>query len=216
MLLLSLPLSSIDAGLSTRRTVGLSSSSSIPIATGAGLPATPCAFDAVADTVTVLARASVSLSTAVMVTVPVLAVAPAATTSSVPSWRKSFRVAGVTGAAATRTVVSAPDGWVRVALIRAVPPSSSIDAADRTSITAGAASSSVTVSSTGAGAGRPGNPPTAAVTRTVVAGESVSLFTAVTVTVPVLAVAPAPTVSTRLSLRDTAPYAGAIGAAATV
>ena len=67
---------------------------------------TPSVLVAVADTLTLLLAVSTSLSTAVMVTVPVLEVARAAMVSTLLELRvKSPLTAGLTGAAATVIVV---------------------------------------------------------------------------------------------------------------
>ena len=84
--------------------VGASSSSVIVSVASAGF-ATPPPL-AVAETVTVLFGASTSLSTAVMVTVPVLEVAPAAMVRVVPLRVKSLAIAGDTAAAATVRVTA--------------------------------------------------------------------------------------------------------------
>ncbi len=76
VLLLPSPLSGMVDGVSFSVTVGVPSSSVMVSVWLAGFPTPPPA--AVPDTVTVLLGASTSLSTAVIVTVPVLVVAPAA------------------------------------------------------------------------------------------------------------------------------------------
>ena len=88
-------------------------------------------------------------------------------------------------------VVAALDAWLSVAVTVVVPPFSAIALSATASVTPGAASSSSIVSVTLAGAAIPLSPLTAAVTVTSLSGASAVLSTAVTVTVPVLLVAPA-------------------------
>ena len=182
----------------------------------------PTVFTAVPETVTVLFAASVLLSTAVTVTVPVLTVAPAAMVSVLFALRpKSPDTAGLTAAAATVTVVVALDGWFNVAVTVLtcwspnVPVSSDsrIEVGESASVTVGAASSSRMVSVTSSGAVMPTAFAAVAVTDTSLFGASVLLSTAVIVTGPVLAVAPAAMVST--PERDTV-NAPANGATVTV
>ena len=100
---------------------------------------------AVAETVTSLFGASVALSTAVIVTVPVLSVSPAATVSTLLSPTvKSSAVAPVPGAADTVIVVALVDVRFSLAVtFVALPgPLSSIIAGVSTSVTSGGPSSS--------------------------------------------------------------------------
>ena len=100
-------------------------------------------FSAVPVTLTCLSGASTSLFSAATVTVPVLAVSPAATVSIVPVCVKSPATAGDTADADTMTVVSASDGCDSVAVTRVTPPFSEIDVGASTSVTAGTSSSRV-------------------------------------------------------------------------
>ena len=149
----------------------------------------------VADTVTVLSRASTVLFTAVMVTVPVLDVWPVSIVSVVPVSVKSAAVAGATGVASTVTVTGALDDPLRVAVTVLASPFSEIDTGSSDSVTVGAPSSSTIVSVRAAGAVTPFPPVTVPITSTVLFGLSIVLFAAVTVTVPVLSVRPAAIVS---------------------
>ena len=76
------PFSLMDMGDNSKVTVGASSSSSIVSVTSAG-PVTVSVLVAAPETVIVLSGSSRSLSTAVIVTVPVLVVSPAAIVSVV-------------------------------------------------------------------------------------------------------------------------------------
>ena len=106
----------------------------------------PWALFAVADTVTVFSSAWSLLSSAVIVTVPVLVVVVAAMISvSAPDSVKSLAVAGDTGVAETVIVVTALDGCDRVALTVETPPFSEMDEGISTNVTVGASSSSVVV-----------------------------------------------------------------------
>ena len=196
----------------------VSSSASVS-STSAG-PAIPTLFAAAPFTCTVLSAASTSLSTAATVTVPVLAVAPAAMVSTALLLSvKSEAWAGASGTTETVTLVSAPDGWSSVAVTVDTPPSSPIEALDSDSVTVGAASSSCpsSVSVTSAGPAIPRLFAAAPFTCTVLSAASTSLSTAVTVTVPVLAVAPAAMVSTALLLSvKSEAWAGASGTTETV
>ena len=184
------PLSSMVAGSSSRVTVGTPSSSVMARVWLPGL-ATPPPL-AVAETVTDLFGASTSLSTAVMVTVPVLVVAPAAMVRVVPLRVKSPDAVLAPAAAATVRVTAALDLPERVAVtvLELVPPLSSMVAGSSSRVTVGTPSSSVMVR-----VWLPGlaTPPPLAVAETVtdLFGASTSLSTAVMVTVPVLVVAPA-------------------------
>ena len=88
---------------------------------------TPCAFLADAETVTSLSGASVSLSTAAMVTAPVLSCEPAWIVSMSPVCVKSPERVGLTAAVDTSIVVSSLDGRLRRAVTVVSPPFSSID-----------------------------------------------------------------------------------------
>ena len=151
---------------------------------------------AVADTVTVLFGASTVLLTAVIVTVPVLAVAPAAIVSVLLFVMvKSLLVAGLTAVAETVTVTAALEACDSVAVTLLVPLFSEIEAELSSSVTVGVPSSSVMVSVWFEGFDT--LPPLAAPdTVTVLFGASTLLLFAVIVTVPVLAVAPAAIVRT--------------------
>ena len=153
---------------------------------------TPWLFSTVPVTVTDRSSAlSTPSSTAVIVTLSAaFAVAPAGIVmaASVPT-------VYAPSTAVTVTVVSALDAWVNVAVNVVVPPSSEIARSATISITPGAASSSRIVSVTSAGDATPLSPPTVADTVTSLSGASTVLSTAVTVTAPVLVVAPAAMVS---------------------
>ena len=153
---------------------------------------------AVADTVTVLFGASTVLLTAVIVTVPVLAVEPAAIVSVLLFVIvKSLLVAGLTAVAETITVTAALDARDSVAVTLLVPPFSDIEVELSSSVTVGVPSSSVMVSVLLAGFDT--LPPLATPdTVTVLFGASTLLLVAVIVTVPVLAVEPAAIVRTLL------------------
>ena len=88
-------------------------------------------------------------------------------------------------------VVAALDACESVAVTVVVPPFSLIALSASANVTPGAASSSSIVSVFDAGAATPLSPLTAAVTVTSLSGASTVSSTAVTVTVPVLLVAPA-------------------------
>ena len=173
------------------------SSSSIVSVTASGFLATPWLLAAVAEIDTSLSLgASSSSFTAATVTAPVLAIAPAAMVSTAFALRlKSEAAVCIPADAVTVRVVAALDACESVAVTVASPPFSEIDDEDRTSVTEGAASSSRIVSVTLAGAATPLFPLTVADTVTCLSGASVELLTAVTVTVPVLVVAPAAMVS---------------------
>ena len=112
---------------------------------GAAAPSPPAT---VAETVTDLSGASVALSTAATVTVPVLVVEPIAMVSVFALDRpKSPDTAGDTAAADTVTVVASLAALSSVAVTVATPPFSEIDAGDSASDTTGL-SSSMTVTVT--------------------------------------------------------------------
>ena len=154
---------------------------------------TPRRFTADPDASTRLSRPSTPLSTAVIVTVPVLIVRPAGTISTDPVCVKSAPAAYIPAAADTVSVVGALDGCESLALTTADPPFSEILAGDGTSVAVGGSSSSRKVSVTAGGART--SPLAAARTVTRLSGASTGLFTAEIVTVPVLAVSPAAKVS---------------------
>ena len=159
-------------------------------------------MDAEPETVTLLSGASTSLSFAETITSPVLVVSPAAIVNSVATDNvKSPATAGDTSAADTVIVVAALDGCDSVAVTvasfdrlpsspRVEPPSSRVSA-DSSSVTVGAASSSVIVNVALDGAATPRPPEAVPETVTDLSGESTEFPFAVTVTVPVLVVSPA-------------------------
>ena len=101
---------------------------------------------AVPDTVTVLFGVLTALSSAVIVTVPVLMVAPAAMVRVFALDReKSPTAAFAPGFADTVTAVIALEARSNVAVTVLIPPFSEIDAGDSESVTVGVASSSVRV-----------------------------------------------------------------------
>ena len=110
---------------------------------------TPVA-DTVPETVTVLSAASTSLSTPVIVTVPVLVVAfSAKLRTRFALRRKSAATAGDTAAAATVTVKAAAEAGDTVAVTVLTPPFSPIEPSDSARVTAGVVVSlSVTVTAT--------------------------------------------------------------------
>ena len=182
--------SSIVAGDNASVTSGRSSSSVMVSVTLDGA-ATPLPPAAVAETVTDLSGASVVSFTAVIVTVPALAVCPAAMVSV-------FAVLSVKsvpdpGDADTVSVTAALDARFSVAVTVDTfdAPLSSIDDDDNASVTSGRSSSSVMVSVTADGTATPLPPAAVAETVTVLSGASTSLSFAVTVTAPVLVVSPA-------------------------
>ena len=138
---------------------------------------------------------SAVLSTAPIVTEPVLAAAPAAKLSVVPDCPKSPASAGDTGADATATVNAVADAGDTVAVTVLAPPSSAIDGGVSTSVTTGVPSSSAMVTVCPA----PNATPSSRAPITMVSASSSTLsFTAVTVAVTIEASAPAPAGSVRL------------------
>ena len=135
-----------------------------------------------------MSGASTALFTAVSVTVPVPVVAPAAIVSVVPFCLKSPATAGGTGVEDTVTVTDSLDAALSVAVTVLTPPFSVTEDGVSTRLTVGDPSSSVIVSVCGDGADTPWPPDAAPETVTVLSGASTALFTAVTVTVPVLVV----------------------------
>ena len=155
--------SEIEDGLSTSVTVGVLSSSVMVSVWSEGFETPPPL--AVADTVTVLVAAETELSTAVIVTVPVLVVEPAAIVSVVfVDKLKSPDTAGLTAVAETVTVTAALDVPDSVAVTVLEPPFSEIEDGLSTSVTVGVPSSSVMVSVWFAGSE---TPPPLAVAETV-------------------------------------------------
>ena len=141
-----------EAALSVGRAVPPSSSTIVSV-TAFGFVA-PCAFDAVADTATLLFASSRSLSTAVTVTTPVLVVSPAAIVSVLfVVVVKSLAFVPAPAANATVTVVACTDGGLipAVTVAELFAPLSSMLARDSTSLTFGVASSSWIVSVASAG-----------------------------------------------------------------
>ena len=118
-----------SAGSSTRA----ASSSSVMVRVRAGGFAAPLDTP---DTLTLFPATepstieSISSSTAATVTVPALAVFPAAMVSVVPDSVKSSAAAFVPGAADTVTVIGVPSAAARCAVTVATPPDSEIDALD--------------------------------------------------------------------------------------
>ena len=170
------------------------SSSSVIVSVASDGFATPPPL-AIPDTVTSLFGASTALFTAVIVTVPVLAIEPAAIVSVLlVESVKSPETAGFTAAADTVTVTAALDAALRLAVTVLDPPFSEIDEGLSARLTVGVSSSSVIVSVWSCGFA---TPPPLAVPDTVTSlfGASTALLTAVIVTVPVLAVEPAVMVS---------------------
>ena len=139
---------------------------------------------AVADTLTLLADAStVLLSTAVMVTVPLLVVAPAAMVRVVFMLRlKSELLVERRATAETSTVVASLEAWFRVAVTVLTPPSSLIEVLDSASVTVGVSSSSVISTSASVTDRRPGAEPVMA---TVSSGSSVLSSVGIKRNVPV-------------------------------
>ena len=205
------PPSEIDGDDSASVTRGVSSSVTVSVTcAGSAAPLPPA--DA-PDTVTSLAGATAPLSTAVTVTRPVLAVAPAAMTSA----RLGLRVTAPAGAADTVTVTAALDSPDSVAVTVDTPPFSAIDASDSASVTTGVGSSSASVRVAPRGSATPLPPAAVAETVTDLSGEFTPLPFAVTVTAPTLTVAPAAMVSVFAALNaKSVPSAPAPGAAATV
>ena len=147
--------------------------------------------ETVPETVTDLSGESTEFPFAVTVTVPVLVVAPAAiVNSSALDNVKSAATAPVPAAAATVTVTAALDTPESVAVTVDTPLLSETDDGDSASATVGNASSSVSVNVAPEGAATPLPPETVPETVTDLSGESTEFPFAVTVTVPVLVVAP--------------------------
>ena len=158
---------------------------------GAG-PVDPCVFVTMPETVTLLTPSTtLLLFAALIVTVPVLSVAPSAIVRVVPVKEKSAAAVFVPAAAETVIVVSSLDGRSSVAVTVLLPPFSEIEAGVSTRLTCGAGSLSRIVTLNPA-AGRTDSPDTAVVPliRTVSSGSSMSSFTGVNVNVPVALVMP--------------------------
>ena len=109
--------------------------------------------EALAETVKVLSGASTPLSTALMITRPVLVVPPAAMVRVLfgPS-SMSAAAAGLTGAATTVSVTSAPETRLRraVTVVAFDVPLSSMRSDESASVATGGPSSSLTVTATDA------------------------------------------------------------------
>ena len=182
--------------------------------------ATPWPPAAVPDTVTCLLSSGITLSDAVILTAPMLAVDPAATVSVVPHSVKSPATAGATAVADTVIVVASLDLPESVAVTTDAPPFSEINDGDSTSVATGRVSSSASVSVRFDGAATAPCPPEAAaetVTVRFLSGAYTSSSLAEIVTVPVLAVVPAAMVSVAAVLSAKSPAtASAAGAAETV
>ena len=130
----------ISFGSTERLSSGGSSSSSIVRVTGeGGVGRAPA--DKSPETAIVLPGSYTSLSSAVIVTVPVLSVAFAAKVRTVfVLTLKSLATAGSTAAADTVTVNGSADPSATVAVTAVDPPFSSIESGVSTSVTGGAAS----------------------------------------------------------------------------
>ena len=212
-------LSEIDDEDSPSATVGNASSSLSVNVTSEGA-ATPLPPETVPETVTDLSGESTEFPCAVIVTVPVLVVSPAAIVSFVmlDSSVKSPATAPAPGAAATVTVTASLDAPESVAVTAATPLLSPIDDGDSPSVTVGNASSSVIVNVTLDGADTP-LPPDIALADTVTSlfGASTEFPFALTVTTLELVVSPAAIVSfVALDNVKSLATAGATAAAATV
>ena len=185
------PLSDTDDGDSTSATVG-NASSSLSVNVTLDGAVTPLPPETVPETVTDLSGESTEFPCAVIVTLPVLVVSPAAIVSFVrlDSSVKSSATAPAPAAAATVTVTASLDAPESVAVTAETPLLSPIDDGDSPSVTVGNASSSVSVNVAFDGAATPLPPETVPETVTDLFGESTEFPTAVTVTVPVLVVSP--------------------------
>ena len=137
-----------------------------------------------------MSGASTELSTAVIVTVPVLVVAPVAIVSFVPLCVKSPDTVGDTAVDETVSVTASFDAAFRVAVTVVEPAFSEIGDEPRTRVTV-RVSSSVIVRVWFDGAATPLPPCTVADTVTSFSGPSTALSTAEIVTVSVLLVEPA-------------------------
>ena len=185
------PVSETEEDDSARVRVGrVSSSVSVRVTfVGAATPLPPVA---VPETVTDLSGEWTSLPLAVIVTSPLLAVAPAAMVRVFSAERpKSAATAPVPASAPTVTVTASLDLPDSVAVTDATPPVSEIEDGDSASATVGRVSSSLSVRVTFDGATTLLPPVAVAETVTDLSGAWISLSLAVTVTSPALAVAPA-------------------------
>ena len=153
-------------------------------------------FCAVAETRTCLFGVSTLLLTAVIVTTPVLVVAPAAMVSTLFVLSvKSSATAGEIAVASTVTVVVALDSPLNVAVTVLTPPLSLMDDGVKTNVTLGCPSSSIIVP-IAVGAGSTANDGLLSLTVNISAGSS--FVSPVTGTVMVLLVSPALKVSVPL------------------
>ena len=151
--------------------------------------------------------------TAVIVTVPVLVVAPAAMVNVIVlDVVKSSAAAFVPAAADTVIVTVACDAWLSAAVtVVALPaPLSLMRADDSTSLAVGAASSSVIVSVALGGFATPWPPDAVPDTVAAPSGASTASSSAVIVTTPTLAVWPAAMVSAAFALSVTSPEADTV------
>ena len=140
------PISVIDAGSRTNATVG-STSSSVIVSVAAAGSATPLPPSAVPEIVTVLSGESAVFGVAVTVTVPELAVSPAAMVSVAAALTaKSPETAPAPAAAVTVTVTGSLDAPDSAAVTVVTPPDSGIEDDDSASVAVGRVSSSVRVS----------------------------------------------------------------------
>ena len=207
------PSSAISSSSSSGVTVG-AGSSSLTVSVAPSGWSTPWVFSARAATVTSRSGASVSLSTAVSVTDPVLSRSPAGTVRRPPP------LAVNASDAVSVSVVGSLDGCDSVAVTvvscwfpgRPVSSDSRIDGSSRTSAGFGAGSSSAIIRAWSCGSTMPSAFDAVAETVNVLSGASVSLSAAVSVTVPVLDVRPAGIVS--VTLADSARSAATAGATA--
>ena len=191
------PASEIDLGATASVTSGVASSSTMVSVTFGGLSTLPPAA-IVPETDRATSAESTLSGFAVIVTVPVLAVCPAATISSVFALTsKSSLLSGDNGFATPTVSVTAADAVLdRPAVTVATPPASAIEAEDSIRL-ARAAPSSSRITTNGASSGSleistPWLFDATPVTATILSPSPASLsFTAVTVTCPVLVLAPA-------------------------
>ena len=129
--------------------VSPAASSSATVSVTLAGPVTPPALAADPATAKVLSGASTELSTAVMVTVPVLVLLPAAMVSVALAERvTSPAEAPWLGTTDTVTVVASAEARSSAAVTVLVPPFSAMETEDRASVTAGSSSSSVTFTAT--------------------------------------------------------------------
>jgi len=195
------------------------SSSATANVTLAGL-ATPLPLNDSPLTVKVLSvpMCTSSLSTAVMVTSPVLVVCPGAMVRVLGLLRvRSPATAGVTGSTDTVRVVASLDGWLKLAVSLELPPFSLMVVEESARVAVGSSSLSAMVNVRLAGSATPLPPDAAAWTVNILSGVSTLLSTAVMVTVPVLVVSPAAMVRIGLLLKvKSSATAGATGSTDTV